>query len=134
MFCAWNFTSLTFTCTDNLIVDTGSSNTWVGASTPYTPTSTSTDTGEPVVSLTDFLSIGKVTFTFSHRRSRTVPVLSLVSFIIFSKYKKQGTDCASVGEEWLDTVTLGSGLTITDQSIGVAKTSTGFEGVDGIVG
>ena len=34
--------------TDYLIVDTGSSNTWVGASTPYTMTSTSYDTGEPV--------------------------------------------------------------------------------------
>ncbi|EKM54900.1 uncharacterized protein PHACADRAFT_147173 [Phanerochaete carnosa HHB-10118-sp] len=34
----------------SLIVDTGSSNTWVGAnsSNPYTPTSTSYDTGDPV--------------------------------------------------------------------------------------
>lgn len=45
--------TLTLTCTDNLIVDTGSSNTWVGAATPYTPTSTSTNTGEPVVSMTE---------------------------------------------------------------------------------
>ncbi len=36
----------------NLIVDTGSSNTWVGANTnnPYTPTNSSIDTGDSVVS------------------------------------------------------------------------------------
>ncbi|KAI6145240.1 aspartic peptidase domain-containing protein [Pisolithus tinctorius] len=34
--------------TYNLIVDTGSSNTWVGAGIPYEVTSTSVDTGEPV--------------------------------------------------------------------------------------
>lgn len=33
----------------NLIVDTGSSNTWVGATTEYDPTSSATDTGEEVV-------------------------------------------------------------------------------------
>lgn len=35
---------------DELIVDTGSSNTWVGANTEYTPTDTSEDTGDSVVS------------------------------------------------------------------------------------
>lgn len=34
---------------DSLILDTGSSNTWVGATTPYTPTSTSSQTGNSVV-------------------------------------------------------------------------------------
>ncbi|KAF8560104.1 acid protease [Imleria badia] len=83
--------------TYNLIVDTGSSNTWVGASTAYEATSTSMNTGESVS-----VSYGSGSF---------------------------------YGEEWTDTVTLGSGLTITKQSIGVASTSTGFEeGVDGIVG
>ncbi|KAG2124020.1 aspartic peptidase domain-containing protein [Suillus clintonianus] len=38
------------------------------------------------------------------------------------------------GTEYTDTVTLGSGLTITQQSIGVASRSTGFTGVDGILG
>jgi len=33
---------------DDLIVDTGSSNTWVGAEAPYVETSTSVNTGEPV--------------------------------------------------------------------------------------
>ena len=48
-----DFTTLNLTCADNLIVDTGSSNTWVGG-TAYKQTSTSANTGEPVVSLTEF--------------------------------------------------------------------------------
>lgn len=40
----------------------------------------------------------------------------------------------SLGEEFLDQVTLSNGLVITDQSIGVASESSGFEGVDGILG
>ncbi|KAG2032340.1 aspartic peptidase domain-containing protein, partial [Suillus americanus] len=79
-----------------LIVDTGSSNTWVGAGTAYVKTSTSVDTGEAVA-----VSYGSGSFS---------------------------------GTEYTDTVTLGSGLTITKQSIGVAATSTGFTGVDGIIG
>ncbi|KAG2343384.1 acid protease [Suillus weaverae] len=82
--------------TYNLIVDTGSSNTWVGANTPYAMTSTSVNTGQPVA-----VSYGSGSFS---------------------------------GTEYTDTVTLGSGLTITQQSIGVASTSTGFTGVDGILG
>ena len=39
-----------------------------------------------------------------------------------------------VGTEFTDTVSLGSGLTITKQSIGVASSSQGFAGVDGIIG
>ncbi|KAG2367624.1 aspartic proteinase [Suillus spraguei] len=38
------------------------------------------------------------------------------------------------GTEYIDTLTLGNELTITQQSIGVASTSTGFTGVDGILG
>lgn len=38
------------------------------------------------------------------------------------------------GTEFTDTVTLAPGLVITQQSIGVASTSTGFSGVDGILG
>lgn len=49
-----DFITLSLTCADNLIVDTGSSTTWVGAGTAYKQTITSTNTGEPVVSLTEF--------------------------------------------------------------------------------
>ncbi|KAH9838072.1 family A1 protease [Rhodofomes roseus] len=81
---------------NSLLVDTGSSNTWLGAGTSYTKTSTSTDTGESVS-----VSYGSGSFS---------------------------------GEEYTDTVTLGDGLTITDQSIGVASSTDGFSGVDGILG
>ncbi|KAI5986037.1 aspartic peptidase domain-containing protein [Pisolithus orientalis] len=81
--------------TYKLIVDTGSSNTWVGSGTPYKVTSTSVNTGE-LVSVT----YGSGSFS---------------------------------GTEYTDTITLGS-LTITKQSIGVASKSSGFPGVDGILG
>ncbi|KAG2155993.1 aspartic peptidase domain-containing protein [Suillus bovinus] len=81
-----------------LIVDTGSSNTWVGAKTPYVSTSTSTFTGEHVA----------VSYTTGH----------------FSGY------------EYIDTVDLGNGLTIAQQSIGVAAadTSGNWGNADGILG
>ncbi|KAF8910133.1 aspartic protease [Gymnopilus junonius] len=80
----------------DLIVDTGSSNTWVGAGIAYVKTSTSTQTSN------------KVSVTY-------------------------GSGSFS-GTEFTDTVTIGSGLVITKQSIGVASRSSGFQGVDGIIG
>ncbi|KAH9837239.1 aspartic peptidase domain-containing protein [Rhodofomes roseus] len=80
----------------SLLVDTGSSNTWLGANKSYVKTSTSSDTGETVS-----VTYGSGDFS---------------------------------GEEYTDTVTLGDGLTITQQSIGVASSSSGFDGVDGILG
>jgi len=82
--------------TYDLIVDSGSSNTWVGATKKFTPTSTSTDTGHSVS-----VTYGSGSFS---------------------------------GTEWIDEVTLTSSLVIKSQSIGVASTSEGFEGVDGILG
>jgi len=79
-----------------LIIDTGSSNTWVGAGKAYVKTSTSTNTGHSVS-----VSYGSGSFS---------------------------------GTEYTDQVTLGSGLVIPKQSIGVASTATGFSGVDGILG
>jgi cathepsin E len=83
-------------CTDNLIVDTGSSNTWVGSGRAYVRTGTSTSTGDRVG-----VTYGSGSFS---------------------------------GTEFIDQVTLGSGLVIPRQSIGVASTSSGFDGVDGILG
>lgn len=82
--------------TYSLIVDTGSSNTWVGAAAAYVKTSSSVNTGQPVS-------------------------------VIYGSGSFSGT-------EYTDTVSFGSGLTITKQSIGVASTSIGFTGVDGILG
>ncbi|KLO16772.1 family A1 protease [Schizopora paradoxa] len=80
----------------SLLIDTGSSNTWVGAGKKYVQTSSSTNTGHSVV-----VNYGSGSFS---------------------------------GTEYTDTVSLGPGLVIDKQSIGVASTSQGFEGVDGILG
>ncbi|KAI0363403.1 acid protease [Pilatotrama ljubarskyi] len=82
--------------TYSLLVDTGSSNTWVGAGRPFVQTSSTRQTRDRVA----------VTY---------------------------GSGDVS-GTEFTDTVTLGPGLTITGQSIGVATRSDGFDGVDGILG
>ncbi|KAJ7492341.1 aspartic peptidase A1 [Mycena latifolia] len=82
--------------TYSLIVDTGSSNTWVGATQSYVVTSTSTKTTQTVA-----VSYGSGSFS---------------------------------GTEYTDQVTLASGLVIPKQSIGVASRSSGFDGVDGILG
>ncbi|KAK3823850.1 MAG: family A1 protease [Linnemannia elongata] len=80
-----------------LIVDTGSSNTWIGANTAYVPTSSSQQTPD--------------------------------SFSVSSS-----SDHAS-GTEYIDTVSLGDGLVVQGQSIGVASSSDGFKsGVDGVLG
>ncbi|KAH8115423.1 acid protease [Phellopilus nigrolimitatus] len=80
----------------DLLIDTGSSNTWVGADKAYAKTSTSKSTGKNVS-----VSYGSGSFS---------------------------------GTEYTDTVTLSSSLVIADQSIGVASSSSGFDGVDGILG
>ncbi|THG97451.1 hypothetical protein EW026_g4558 [Hermanssonia centrifuga] len=82
--------------TFSLLVDTGSSNTWVGAGKAFVKTSSSVQTSDRVA-----VTYGSGDFS---------------------------------GTEFTDTVTLGNGLTITKQSIGVASESDGFSGVDGIIG
>jgi pepsin A len=80
----------------NLLIDTGSSNTWVGSSKKYKQTSTSKKTGETIA----------VTYGSGHM----------------------------TGDEYTDTVSVGKGLTIEKQSIGVATQWQGFRGIDGILG
>lgn len=79
-----------------LLIDTGSSNTWVGADKAYKKTSTSKSTNKAVT-----VSYGSGSFS---------------------------------GTEYTDQVSLGPGLVIKNQSIGVASTAKGFQGVDGILG
>ncbi|KAG8166817.1 hypothetical protein KVR01_002506 [Diaporthe batatas] len=79
----------------DLIVDTGSSNTWCGAQSACEKSSTGKSTG------------GTVSVTY-------------------------GSGSFS-GTEYTDTVSFG-GLTVSSQSIGSASTSSGFSGVDGIIG
>jgi len=78
-----------------LIVDTGSSNTWCGAQSSCEKTSTGKSTGGTIS-----VSYGSGSFS---------------------------------GKEYTDEVAFG-GLTVSDQSIGSATTSTGFTDVDGIIG
>ncbi|KJA28403.1 hypothetical protein HYPSUDRAFT_33774 [Hypholoma sublateritium FD-334 SS-4] len=82
--------------TYSLLIDTGSSNTWVGADKAYVKTSTSTQTTNKVA-----VTYGSGSFS---------------------------------GTEFTDQVTIATGLVIPKQSIGVATKSTGFDGVDGILG
>ncbi|KAI0081062.1 acid protease [Panus rudis PR-1116 ss-1] len=82
--------------TYSLLIDTGSSNTWVGAGKAYVRTSASQQTNDRVS-----VTYGSGDFS---------------------------------GNEFTDTVSLGNGLTIQRQSIGVATRSDGFDGVDGILG
>ncbi|PCH37388.1 aspartic peptidase A1 [Wolfiporia cocos MD-104 SS10] len=79
-----------------LLIDTGSSNTWVGANKSYVTSGT------------------------------TMPTTNLISLDYGSGSMK--------GIELLDQVTLAPGLTIENQSIGVAWVAEGFDGVDGILG
>ncbi|KAI0324295.1 aspartic peptidase A1 [Cubamyces sp. BRFM 1775] len=79
-----------------LLVDTGSSNTWVGAAKPYMPSESTEFTGDAVA-----VEYGSGAFA---------------------------------GFEVLDTITLADGLTLYNQSIGVALTAEGFDGIDGILG
>ncbi|OJT03652.1 Polyporopepsin [Trametes pubescens] len=79
-----------------LLVDTGSSNTWVGAGKPFVPSLSTRPTGE------------------------------IVSVTYGSGYFK--------GMEVIENVTLANGLNLPSQSIGVAETAMGFDGVDGIIG
>ncbi|KAF7317235.1 Aspartic protease [Mycena chlorophos] len=81
--------------TFNLIVDTGSSNTWVGADTKFKAGSTGKSTGKSVS-----VSYGSGEFS---------------------------------GTEYTDSVALGD-VGVSSQSIGVASSSSGFDGVDGIIG
>jgi cathepsin E len=81
--------------TYDLIVDTGSSFTWIGANKAYIQTSTSQQT----------------TNTFSLSDGGGVS-----------------------GNVYTDQVTLADGLVVSTQIIGVANSSTGFNGVDGVLG
>ena len=103
--------------TYTLIVDTGSSNTWVGAGAPYQATSSSVDTGEEVVN-----------------RSRSILSWCYANWLCTRGFQAvfYGSGFFE-GEEFLDTVSVGP-FTIHNQSIGVAEEAFGFEGFDGILG
>lgn len=102
--------------TDNLLVDTGSSNTWLGAGKAYHQTSTSKSTGQTVA-----VRYGSGNFSGEecekHRLCITCNYFHL-----------------TLPDPVLDTVTLSPELVIKSQSIGVANASAGIEPFDGILG
>ena len=101
--------------TYTLLIDTGSSNTWIGAAQSYEKTSSSYATGNKVT-----VTYGSGDFAGYECESR--PLLQAYTRLI-------------VLDPDLDTVSLSPQLTITNQSIGVADNATGFDdGVDGILG
>ncbi|KAG2063971.1 acid protease [Suillus decipiens] len=102
--------------TYNLIIDADSSNTWVGASTPYKPTNTSIDTQQPVdVTYADGL-------VDSPSRSTNMYCMWLHDLrILFT------------GTIYLDTVTVGDRLTVNEFQLGVATESHNI-GYDSILG
>ncbi|KAL1745801.1 aspartic peptidase domain-containing protein [Schizophyllum fasciatum] len=80
----------------DLLIDTGSSNTWVGSGKKYVVSKTSQNTRQP--------------FQISY-----------------------GSGSCS-GTQYIDQVSLGEGLVIPKQSIGVASRADGMNGIDGILG
>ncbi|KAN0135184.1 aspartic protease [Lactarius tabidus] len=97
-----------------LLVDTGSSNTWIGAGQPYVKTGSSAPTSDSVC----------VTFGSG----------SFCGEFLFTKVISTKPFHPSSGKEFLDTVTLSPTLVVHNQSIGVASSSSGFEGLDGVLG
>ncbi|THH09752.1 hypothetical protein EW146_g8592 [Bondarzewia mesenterica] len=103
-----------------LLIDTGSSNTWIGAGAKYAKTNTSKSTGKKVN-----VSYGSGSFSGTecrcfYFRSTFVSLFKLMS--------------SNFGRTDTDQVTLSTGLVIADQSIGVASSAQGFNDVDGILG
>jgi len=104
---------------DTVLVGTGSSNIWIGASKSYAKTSTSENTGGQFVSPTCYSQL------IHNCNCNCFQSISYVDSI------------AVFGEEYLDTVTLNSDLVTKGQSIGVAEfVSVGRLGerFDGILG
>ncbi|CAK5264092.1 unnamed protein product [Mycena citricolor] len=100
--------------TYNLIVDTDTIRTWVGASRDYVSTSTSKNSGASVTFSRGLLSLSGEDTEFGPR-------------LFLSQSIDEGT-------EWTDQVTLAPELVITGQSIGVASSSSGFGDIDGVLG
>ena len=112
-------------------MNTGSSNTWVGAHKAYHPSRTSQSTGNTVVRLAPMSSFDPRLTVWDQDVS-------------YGSGRMSGEECMRSFSGYVnsvlqtvpdtDTVTLGPHLVIQSQSIGVATRSQGFEGIDGILG
>ena len=101
---------------DNLIVDTGSANLWVGADprNPYVRTPSSSDTGNKLVNVQSSWAI--------------IPLITIVNI----KAIPYGSGMVT-GEEYTDRIAIGQ-LELGNQGVGAASEAVGFNGADGILG
>ena len=117
-----------------LLIDTGSSNTWVGADQSYVKTGTSKSTGESVVSPyrgAKFLADLTKPFTITASQLRFWFLLG------YRVYVSRSLVCRRHGLRRAtdtDQVTISDSLVIQNQGVGVADDAQGFQGVDGILG
>lgn len=104
---------------DDLVIDTGSANTWVGAGKTYKQTSTSEATGSKVV-----------------RTGGPTPASVHLTRVCCLSQHVSWTDGAlyMTGKEYIDMVNITSDLVIKYQAIGVASDTAGFDGYDGVLG
>ena len=123
-----------------MLIDTGSSNTWVGAQTftnPFTPSLTTQRTGQLVVCGISYgfypPAQNDLTGIWNCSPLRMVQVSSLV-WPKNNMFKACSLIRGFLGQEFVDTVTLANGLAIKNQSFGSALLSQGFDDVDGIIG
>ncbi|KAG6826335.1 hypothetical protein H0H92_000282 [Tricholoma furcatifolium] len=98
----------------SLLLDTSSSNTWIGADKDYTPSSTSLNKEQ--------------TFDISYESGEVTGAECMRMRINSLKASPH------LAYTDLDQITLGGNLVAKKQTIGVASSARGFSGVDGILG
>ena len=121
---------------DSLIVDTASSNTWVGAITPYSRTSTSVETPDLVVSIASYVNRWTSSNQKPMDQNVTYPSININSsftgkidfFFFYLLYL-----APIPGSLYNDTVTLAPGVNASDQPIGISIASDGISR-DGVLG
>ncbi|KAJ6551049.1 acid protease [Mycena vulgaris] len=114
--------------TYNLIVDTGSANTWIGAAQPYNQTSTSNFTGKTVaVNYGQGRLFWSASIEYSPTGSKNFSgdCLSALNATPLS---------SKTGILFLDQISIPGVGVMPNTTIGVAQASNGFKGVDGVLG
>lgn len=121
---------------DSLLVDTGSSNTWVGALQPYQQTQTSVQTRDSVVRFNELTR--SILFLNNCRELQSVNYGNGESFEGMCHMDNllvlRCLLMYALGTEFNDLVSFDSDLTVFGQSIGAAIDSSGFDDSDGVLG
>ena len=114
---------------DDLIIDTGSSNTWVGGNKPYKETTTSVKTSDMVVRI-----VSRADSQPCSIESERNIWIRFYDRLVIPRESRLPYLHLQPGAEYLDSVTIAPGVVISGQSIGVASNSSGFFNLDGIMG